>query len=1013
MAWLHVQGTGANNATGTTGVTTFSVTFTNPVTAGNLIVVGVGSFGGGVTTCADNVNSTNYNVGASFGSASLRAILFWFVAPIGGSGFQVTITSASAGFPSMSIDEFSFTAGSTISQDGSGETGNASGANPALSALTPAGTGLDLAIAVVGVQTSSPTYTAGTNYTLTPFQGTYTVSKAEFVATEYSLNRRSAITPAFTGSSSVWAMAAANLLATHFVNGSATLQSTSVINAKASVTYGAISHLACNSVLNGTGSKLGGIANLTCNSILGANGSVQHAGISHLQCTSVINGTGSKSGNTGTSHLVCNSILGATCLVNHAGNAPLLSTSVLGGNGTVTGGSSGTGVTYCDSFGLYTCAAAASLGATSQMIANGAKLTLSGVCYLDSFGLCVSAAAASMGATSQMSASGGIPSGGVTYCDNFSLYFVRAVANLGASSGLSASTSPTIPVTTIEQALVILCGNAGLTIFPYYRPMSTGYEDVITYSFPKRNHTENLLGSAGQATGTFTFRFYSYTYSHCLIMRQELANAIDDFVGTIGTVTIQSIVYKSDRHTTEYSDYSNRWLYILESDYWLKWLEAIPGAQTIPIDGQASLVSTSTVMGNSPINHFASAHLHAICSTLADGVFVIKSSSAKLSCVSTLAGKARRNGQGVATLVGGSRVGCSSKVTHNASSTLVATSVIRGKGAATYRGHCGLLASSALAAFGGAIRHGHGVLLASSALVATGDRLFGPVAVLLGNSSLIGRANVRYSGQCGDAGNSVLSGNCHITRGGQSVLVCGSSLLATGTDTPGSVTTATLYVRSDVSPTVALPTVVESLSSGGASFTYAGGVLTNAKSLSFTAKGGPQDSYTNTFGLLPVSTLGFYVMGQFCSPPLVAQGTIASGDYMIGYGAAAGPINVSAGQAWYFSATLSLFGSDGSFKTLISSFTDFAVSLVARTSTTEVTGLTTSPVMFTGTSYTPSAGDYLCLELVVDYGTTPDSGAQTPTVSIYFGGATAITSDNVATSDAQSFITLPTAITFV
>ena len=213
MSWAHVQGTGASSTA--SGTTTLSATFASPVTAGNLIVVGLGSFGGGATTVKDSINNTNYSQAALIGSASSQAGIYWYVAPVGGSSFQVTLTSTSSSFPSMTIDEFSFTPGASISAEGAA-TGGLNNASPAISTptttITPSGTDLIFCTIEWG---SAVTATAGTNFTLTPFQGTFTTGKAEAVASQYALNRSTVITPSATLSGTIgWEMAAVGFLPT-------------------------------------------------------------------------------------------------------------------------------------------------------------------------------------------------------------------------------------------------------------------------------------------------------------------------------------------------------------------------------------------------------------------------------------------------------------------------------------------------------------------------------------------------------------------------------------------------------------------------------------------------------------------------------------------------------------------------------------------------------------------------------------------------------------------------------
>src|SRR5271157_5890192 len=121
MSWSHVQQGGAQNTTGGGTATTISATFSGAVTAGDLIVVGVANALAGSITVADNKNSGNYTQVPGTTGSNAESCIFYLVATIGGAAgtFTVTATSASGGYPSISIDEFSFTGGGTISVDSS------------------------------------------------------------------------------------------------------------------------------------------------------------------------------------------------------------------------------------------------------------------------------------------------------------------------------------------------------------------------------------------------------------------------------------------------------------------------------------------------------------------------------------------------------------------------------------------------------------------------------------------------------------------------------------------------------------------------------------------------------------------------------------------------------------------------------------------------------------------------------------------------------------------------------
>lgn len=215
MSWAHVQKTGANNATAGLA-SSLSATFGSSVTAGNLVIVGVSTFDSSTITVQDSISTANYSQAVLLGTTAMQAGIWWFVVPPGkgGSGFDITVAGSTAGALAMSIDEFSFTPGATISVDATG-TGNVANATPGITTpgttLTPTGSDLIYAVNCMG---ANLTFTPGAGFTQS-YQGTWTTGKAENCCTEYALNQSSVITPAATlASSTAWVFVAAAFLAT-------------------------------------------------------------------------------------------------------------------------------------------------------------------------------------------------------------------------------------------------------------------------------------------------------------------------------------------------------------------------------------------------------------------------------------------------------------------------------------------------------------------------------------------------------------------------------------------------------------------------------------------------------------------------------------------------------------------------------------------------------------------------------------------------------------------------------
>ena len=207
MSWTRVQGAGAENTVGTTGVTSLSATFGSSVTAGNLLTLGLATDpAGGTVTVQDSVNSTNWTLITTVGGG-LKAAVYWFVPPVGGS-MTVTITFGTPNFPGIAIEEWSFTPGATVTVDASATgagTGTSHGVTSPGTTLTPTGTDLIYCVSSVG---ANGAYTPGSGFTA-GITGTFAASKAENCLTEYVLNQTSVITPAATfTASTIWEFAA-------------------------------------------------------------------------------------------------------------------------------------------------------------------------------------------------------------------------------------------------------------------------------------------------------------------------------------------------------------------------------------------------------------------------------------------------------------------------------------------------------------------------------------------------------------------------------------------------------------------------------------------------------------------------------------------------------------------------------------------------------------------------------------------------------------------------------------
>ncbi len=208
MAFTYVQGTGHQNASGGgSTATTCAATFTGAVTAGDLIVVFVNNYNAGTVTVADNVNSGNYTAGPAVTTASHSWCLsFYRVIPAGAAAgaFTVTMTSTSAGYPSISCDEYSSPNLSALTIDASG-TNHANAGVSATATLTSSLVPTSSDLIVFSASTLSTVSESGSNLTLT-YNKPNVSGEAMGITTGYLATQTSSINPEVTFSaSSDWA----------------------------------------------------------------------------------------------------------------------------------------------------------------------------------------------------------------------------------------------------------------------------------------------------------------------------------------------------------------------------------------------------------------------------------------------------------------------------------------------------------------------------------------------------------------------------------------------------------------------------------------------------------------------------------------------------------------------------------------------------------------------------------------------------------------------------------------
>ncbi len=208
MSWTHVQGTGA--AASEAGDASIVATFGSSVTAGNLIVVCIANYGSFTPVVSDSKNSVDYTLAANEISGSFQSLIYYYIPLIGGTGFEISAVAGGESYFAISIDEYSFSPGASISVDSNaGATGSASPATLA-SALTVSGT--DLIVAVTQCPAYG-TYTVGSGFTA-GYTNNYAAGNSMGIGTEYLLNETSNVNPTMAVTASSWYFAAAAFKAT-------------------------------------------------------------------------------------------------------------------------------------------------------------------------------------------------------------------------------------------------------------------------------------------------------------------------------------------------------------------------------------------------------------------------------------------------------------------------------------------------------------------------------------------------------------------------------------------------------------------------------------------------------------------------------------------------------------------------------------------------------------------------------------------------------------------------------
>ncbi len=158
MSWSLVQNTGSISTNGS-GVSSYGQAFGSNVTAGNLLVAGVGAFNA-ITGISDSRGNAWSPLVRNHGST--YAGLFWAIAKDSGA-CTVTVTGSTF-FPGLGVAEFNPGSGKVAIYDGSGGNDFGAGGTTTPSTASITLTATDLVVGAIGSD-ANPTITAGTGYT--------------------------------------------------------------------------------------------------------------------------------------------------------------------------------------------------------------------------------------------------------------------------------------------------------------------------------------------------------------------------------------------------------------------------------------------------------------------------------------------------------------------------------------------------------------------------------------------------------------------------------------------------------------------------------------------------------------------------------------------------------------------------------------------------------------------------------------------------------------------------------
>lgn len=126
---------------------------------------------------------------------------------------------------------------------------------------------------------------------------------------------------------------------------------------------------------------------------------------------------------------------------------------------------------------------------------------------------------------------------------------------------------------TIEEALICLLTEIGITAYLYYRPQKT-ITPIVTWELDEDDPQHVLGGSAGYSQATFQITVYANNPDDAITITDMIRLGIDSRIGQmLGSIMVQAVLIKSRRsRTVPYGSGGDQYIFSWVSEYFVKYL---------------------------------------------------------------------------------------------------------------------------------------------------------------------------------------------------------------------------------------------------------------------------------------------------------------------------------------------------------------------------------------------------------------------------------------------------------